>query len=317
MTTTKRRLPSVISVRNAFIRALTQALPQETIKEINRLNAIHPDKPCATLKFCDANALMAEAFHSLGIDTTLTVADADYDEETELKKSRLWTAAWSQAKALGFSLRGNKDLAYLLIKNPPKTIEVMELVDAIGTQTNTPTPHLGLIKQDMQAAVETVEFDCEELTLFSLRHPQLIHQEYVDHWARAYVRKAASTPLGAHQVDCMARELKDRCGNIELGATTYYFESELPELGTFKILNNIKANRKKIDNLHKDAVSCLNRRSARAAIEFETKAGLPPGEFHTQWQAKNYARLAASLGSVHNSPFSSKTTRQPRASARG
>lgn len=305
MQTTKTRLPSVISLRDAII------------KEINRLNANAPSKPCASQKFGDASALMNNVFTSLGVDVIRSVADAGYDEETEIQKALLWTQAWDQARALGFALRRHKDLAYQIIKNPPKTIDVMELVKSIAAPDAATPPHLLHVKQDMHAAVETVEYDSEELTLFSLRHPQLVHQDYFDHWARSYVRKSCRTALGAHQIDSMARQLKDRCGSIELGPSVYFFESELPELGASKIVNNIRANRQKIDKLHKEAVNCLKRRSARKTVEFELMAGLPPREFHTQWAAKNYARLAASLGHASANKFTIKKTRTPSSAAQG
>lgn len=49
-------------VGDAFVEALGRRLTVAALAEIRRRNALHPEEPCASRSFCDADAEMTDAF---------------------------------------------------------------------------------------------------------------------------------------------------------------------------------------------------------------------------------------------------------------
>lgn len=84
---------AVVLLTNAFRVHMRQALPAETLAEVDRLNAAEPDDSfsCHTHDYCDANMVMLAAAESLG----------PFDIEKPDHMLR-WSLAWDIAFRQGF-----------------------------------------------------------------------------------------------------------------------------------------------------------------------------------------------------------------------
>ncbi len=80
-----------------FLRHMADTLDPETLAEIDRRNAIEETPGvCHSHDFCDANTVMAPAFH----EATGREVDIHSDEDLSL-----WQRAWNHARTSGFSIK--------------------------------------------------------------------------------------------------------------------------------------------------------------------------------------------------------------------
>lgn len=93
MTPPQPQRPSVDTLCAAFIEQLKKYLDQETLVEIIKLNAQHPDH-CATHEYCDPTQCLIDAWDSIGLPL-----DIQDDQMMSLSQQ-----AWRKAKDGHFDL---------------------------------------------------------------------------------------------------------------------------------------------------------------------------------------------------------------------
>lgn len=116
---------NVEKLADAFVVEIRAEVGFFDLIAIDRINAERNDMTCATHDFCDANMPMDAAFTKVFGRSILPedgeMADADCD---------LWNAAWSRAKALGFSPTTRAKNAVERVKaSPEDTAEAMKALE--------------------------------------------------------------------------------------------------------------------------------------------------------------------------------------------